>query len=762
MPLLSYRARRRRNRMFLVALVAVVAVEVGAQVLAPALEPVPIDWPNAMTQLKHEQLELLEGSEVDGTNIPVTFVGDSAAQQAFLPATFAAIDNEGRLSYNAAIPGGVPGVTRPWLLEQVIPRLEPGVVVWGIGLSDLARGYGEAETSAYMSSLGGKDGILAGVERAAAEVSALVDLRPALRDPSLLAGARRDRLLQDVEESESLLGPGGQRLGYQPGPTDLDRVDADRLFGDYEIDPLDVADIADTIGRLQRRGKDVVLVELPTSPQVVELLPNGQRDVSAFRDALADVAEATSTFVFRAIGPFDESDFVDFVHVSEETAEAITGQVAAALPTLNLTQGGSVFSAGTNIDRVIGQVDNADLRAELELLQQSLDDMDLSCNDPARWMDRTLDVIATMEQVTAAIEQADSDDDERFRRSALARQLSSSVAGRVLLQSGCESGSGGGRAPATVDFLARTSALVATYEHLDAALAPADEIPASPLWMHPDQVFHLEGLRDDAEAGERPEVLFFGSTEARSGIDPTLFTELTGRSAANLGMERATPEVASLWIDETNDVVRPDTLVWLMSPSDLIATCGLEVRRPIYTASANVRAELFEALSWAPAASPVDMILGPAGQEVYAAGLTYNDAFSAFEPGSRGTLLGNTGIDTAFLEDQLQSYGERVQAGLDCDERFDFLVEEVRRLADDGLRVVIVGAPAHPDLLAGHPAGPEGVLASFSRRTDDLVSAGADYIDLTESLSAEQFHRAVAFNDEGRQILTESIAARLG
>ena len=103
--------------------------------------------------------------------------------------------------------------------------------------------YGETQIRAYEGSLGAKEGILADIERAAAEVSALVHLRPALRDPSLLAGARRDRVVREVEQSESLLGPGGQRLGYEPGPTDVKADDAERLFGDYRIDLVDVADV---------------------------------------------------------------------------------------------------------------------------------------------------------------------------------------------------------------------------------------------------------------------------------------------------------------------------------------------------------------------------------------------------------------------------------------------------------------------------------------------------------------------------------------
>ncbi|MGI9600843.1 MAG: hypothetical protein ACR2QE_03090 [Acidimicrobiales bacterium] len=761
MALLSRRARKRRLRTAVAVVAVIVAAEVGAQLLAPALEPVPINWPNATTDLKHDQLELLAGSEVDGTDIPITFVGDTAAQQAFIPSTFAAIDVDARLSYNAAIPGGVPAVTRPWLLDEVIPRIESDIVVWGISMTDVTEGYGDAEFAAYQNSLGAKEGLLADVERAVVDVSALVRIRPALRDPSLLAGDRRDEIVQDMELSETLLGPGGQRLGYQPGPTDINAAEATRLLGDFTIDQGDLNAIADTITGIRRRGKQVVLVELPTSPQAIELLPDGAASLDDYRSALADLATATNTQVFRAVGPFTEDDFVDYVHLTEEAAESVTGQVAAALPTLELADAAAIFNDGSGLPRVIDQVDNDTLRTQLVALNNDLDAMDVSCNDPTRWMERALDVVDGMAQISATVERGETEDDIRFRSSALARQISSSIGGRTLLQSGCESGPVVGAPPALRDFETRTARLVAGYERLDGALSPPGPTPRSKLWMHSDQVFHLEGLRDDALAGEGVEVAFFGSAEARSGIDPTLFTELTGRTSANLGMNRATAEIAILWIRDAIEVARPDVIVWAISPSELIATCGLEVRRTFYTTPADVRAELFTNLSWKPPGSEFDRILGPADRSLYEIAPTYQRAFATFEPGSRGTLVGNTGTDQAALELESQTYGERVRQGLDCGERFNQMTDDVRSLVNSGVPVVIVGLPTSPALTELHPSGTDGVMALFNQNIQPLVSAGAEYIDLTDGFTTEDFSTSVQLTTEGRTKITERLADQL-
>ncbi|MDH5238318.1 MAG: hypothetical protein OEW85_11950, partial [Acidimicrobiia bacterium] len=426
MALLSHRGRKRRIRTALVVVAVIVAAEVGAQILAPRLEPVPHDWPNAMTQLQHHQLELLQGTQLDGTNIPVVFVGDSGAQQAFIPDEFAAIDEGNRLSYNASIPGGVPRVTRDWLLSEVIPQLEPDVVVWGIGISDVTEGYGKVQVEAYSGSLGAKDGAFAGLERAAADASALVRLRPVLRDPSLLMGDGRDAVVDDMAAAERLLAPAGQRLGYQPGTDDEDATAVAATLGSFAIDERDVSAITDTITKIRRRGKQVVLVELPTSPQVIESLPNGAEDLSTFRQALADVATETNAQVLRAIGPFTEDDFVDPIHLTEEAAESVTGQVAAALPSLELDDAAATFSQGAGLARTVEQADNQAVRTRLSALSDALDAMDQACNEPARWMDEALGVIDALDRAAFEIGEGVTDDDTRFRASALARQISSS------------------------------------------------------------------------------------------------------------------------------------------------------------------------------------------------------------------------------------------------------------------------------------------------------------------------------------------------
>ncbi|MDH4168455.1 MAG: hypothetical protein OEW42_02595, partial [Acidimicrobiia bacterium] len=68
----------------------------------------------------------------------------------------------------------------------------------------------------------------------------------------------------------------------------------------------------------------------------------------------------------------------------------------------------------------------------------------------------------------------------------------------------------------------------------------------------------------------------------------------------------------------------------------------------------------------------------------------------------------------------------------------------------------------HPDLLALHPSGPGGVLAEFQRSMDDLASAGATYVDLTDGFTVDQFLTVVNMNQTGRLMITERLAEALG
>lgn len=759
MALLSRRARQRRQRTVVAALAVLIAAEIGAQVLAPVIEPVPVEWLNATTERKHEQVQLLAGSAAEGTNIPVVFVGDSAAQQAFLPATFSSLDPTARLSYNAAIPGGVPGVVRPWLLDEVIPTLESEVVVWGVGITDVVSGYGDRAIDDYANARSTRDDLLGTIERQAAEVSALVRIRSALRDPSLLFGGRRDRVIADVESAEALLGPAGERVGYEAGPGEVGRGEAIEMLGSFSIDPNDLDDIADTIRRIRRRGKEVVLVEMPTSPAVVDILPNGSADVGAFRTALAEVADGSQTQVFRAVENFGDTAFVDHLHLTQAAADSLTAQVATALPALDLANSTAVFSAGTDLSRAIGQIGTDAVRAEFETLDTAIQAMEDACAEPEAWMEAATAVIDALSTTAAVVERASDDD---FRSSALARQLASAIGGRVLLQSGCDGGRTLGERPLASDFHTRSSRLVATYERLDSRLSPPDNPTTSRLWMHPDQVFHLEGLRADAAAETPPEFLFVGSSEIRSGVDPTLFSDLTGQSAANIGINRATAEVAAFWIRDAIDIVRPETVVWGVSPADLIATCGLEAREAFYTAPANVRESLFENLPWRPTDSPIATILGPLDRATYEITETYRRAFSVFEPGSRGTLTTNIGVNDAAFASINQAYEPRIREGQDCGQRFVEMSNDVRFLVDNGVSVVIAGLPTHPDLLALHPSGSSGVLTSFDRSIEPLRSLGADYVDLTDVLDPEHFHSPIEYNVDGRRLVTEALAQELG
>ena len=126
----------------------------------------------------------------------VVFAGTSMAWQGLDPATFTRIDRTGRSAYNAGLAGGIPGVMEPWLVDEVAPRLEPELLVWGLSTLDLAPAYGEENVAAYQDAPAVASGAMAELDRRAGSVSALVRRRSALRDPAAWWGEGEDIILE--------------------------------------------------------------------------------------------------------------------------------------------------------------------------------------------------------------------------------------------------------------------------------------------------------------------------------------------------------------------------------------------------------------------------------------------------------------------------------------------------------------------------------------------------------------------------------------
>lgn len=311
------------TRRWLAGVIVVAALaEVAARIVVGTTSP-EIRWYDAATQLRVEMMD--ERGATD-----VVFAGTSSAWQAFVPEAFTSAT--GRRSFNAGLAGAVPVVTGPWLTDEVAPRLDPGLVVWGLTALDLATGYGDDQLAAYDTAVATDDRLLMRVDRAVASVSELVRSRRLLRSVGTVRGDEADERAERWEEAVAVTGPDGERLDFGPPDPDDTAIQRARL-ADFAIDPDDLRAIRRANATLQDRGVRVVFVELPVPTRFRDLLaPDDTADVSA---AVRGLGAQLGVDVIDLRDTFADASFVDDTHLDRTATIAATELVAAALERLD-------------------------------------------------------------------------------------------------------------------------------------------------------------------------------------------------------------------------------------------------------------------------------------------------------------------------------------------------------------------------------------------------------------------------------------------
>jgi len=321
------RERRTLSRMvgwFATGLIAAALIAEGSAQIAEAMGPPVLRWYDASTQLKVEQMDRLTG-------IDVVFAGTSMVWQGFVPDAFTSADASGRTAYNAGLAGGVPVVMEPWLLEEVIPRLQPDVVIWGLSSMDFSTSYGSENLERYRDALSSRTGIFAAVEHFTSRFSALVRYRTVLRRPAALFGSERADIEVSFDSASAILGNDGERLSFEADLGEDRGAQVESRFRDYRIDENDIEAIFRTIKSLEAHGVTVVLVEMPVPERYVELHPEGAIDVARAHEAILAIGDLLDHRVIDLRFGYSDDDFVDYTHLGPDAAADLSTRLAASL-----------------------------------------------------------------------------------------------------------------------------------------------------------------------------------------------------------------------------------------------------------------------------------------------------------------------------------------------------------------------------------------------------------------------------------------------
>lgn len=314
----------------LIALAAILGFEVSLRLAEPHL-PEPDPWPSGELSTKVGQMEILGAS----SDVEVVFVGSSVVAEGIDPIAFR--DSSGHIAYNAGLSAASMRSVEIWVEDVVLPLTNPSTIVIGVTGRDL-NDHGISQTDFY-ERLTNAPGYLVlrepttvaeRVEDWFYENSATIRLRPVLSDPGLFA---EELGLEDRgDEDDSEVGPFGSDTSYRgEGYADLHEWRTAwlaRHLNDYSIGDSEADALRRLLEALAQEGIDVLVVNMPTTSDYVETLPEGDRDAAEFDIVLEQIVAEAGVAYFNAKDRYDLDDFRDPAHLTPTAASDLARELA--------------------------------------------------------------------------------------------------------------------------------------------------------------------------------------------------------------------------------------------------------------------------------------------------------------------------------------------------------------------------------------------------------------------------------------------------
>jgi hypothetical protein len=343
-------ARRRFGRSFFVGwLVGFLVVVLGAEMLVRVSEShlnEPLDYFSRPAQSMVHDMEVLEAHHIRSD---LTFVGTSMVRRD-IDANRLEVDGKGttrlatvKWAHNVALPGAQTTLVERWLLEQVVPRLHPKRVVWGISSLDFNSGRPDHPIDLYNAARATDTGIYATLDRAI-EHLAISKYRVQLRDPYQVL-----HTVGNTPERFNVPRPLSERatwvLGYaKQSAKDLAKMRRahaleirTRQLRNFTIGKAELDAYKHTLKALQAQHIDVAIVIMPVTDGYLSFHPHGAADYLQWKQVVTDIARADGIPVIdlsRSVEGHDFRYFRDYEHLSPAAAHSFTDLLAGKLRTL--------------------------------------------------------------------------------------------------------------------------------------------------------------------------------------------------------------------------------------------------------------------------------------------------------------------------------------------------------------------------------------------------------------------------------------------
>ena len=314
-----------------VAVAVILALEAGLRVFGDRLDQ-PLEWYHSAAQQSVADMARLHDA---GMTSDVVFVGTSMIREDIqIPIIEDQLSSIDRAS-NVALPAAQTSVMREWLLDQVIPRLHPGRVVWGVESIDFNGGRSVPVVERYDTGRAVRGGVLGSADRVLSATFALSRHRAQLRNPSFVVDFFRARPNEATTPLEDLLSPvnEGRRANDKKNKKEFGRIRDDALGG-FVIGDREVADFEYTIEALRSQGIEVVVVLMPIPNGYVRAHPNGNDDFANFQEWLHGEAARLGVALIDHARTMPSDAFIDYTHLASAGALEFSQILAADLDSL--------------------------------------------------------------------------------------------------------------------------------------------------------------------------------------------------------------------------------------------------------------------------------------------------------------------------------------------------------------------------------------------------------------------------------------------
>ena len=318
----------------LVAVIVLVAAEVGVRLGRASLDDPASQWPAPELAKKYDSMQALSRLHA---HPDVILVGDSMMDAAGDPDGLDAAT--GLTVYNASVAGEALAVISDWTTKIVVPRIPPRMVVIGLSSNELnprvlAPG---AANVAYRASraVRAAEGTSGAIDRAddwLRQHSMLYRYRVSLRHPLTTPS-------KPVSFDPPLTATGQDRAFYsqrylQQGDAAQARAEVDGVIAalrGFTVGPKNVDLLQGLIAQLRHQGIAVLLVAMPVTQDLITLHPGGAGDYQRAMDTFAAIAQRAGA-TFAQAGVWPTTMFADPVHLNGTGSVRFTQYLAPLLP----------------------------------------------------------------------------------------------------------------------------------------------------------------------------------------------------------------------------------------------------------------------------------------------------------------------------------------------------------------------------------------------------------------------------------------------